>query len=201
MIWFEYILDAGRLLKENGYKNVLVTNGMIEVEPLKELLPLIDAMNIDLKTVNHVKYKRILNGDLDTVQATIETAYKHCHIEVTHLIVTGFNDSEAEMRHLTDYLAQIDKNIVLHLSRYFPHHKYRQEPTPLATMERAYEIAKEKLAFVYLGNLISDKGQDTLCPSCGIKVVERDFYQARVVGISNGKCNRCGADLNIIGSD
>ena len=198
MIWLEYILDAGKLLKENGYKNVLVTNGMIEEEPLKEMLPLIDAMNIDLKTMDRVKYERILYGNLGAIQRTIELAHQQCHLEITHLIVTGFNDTGSEIEQLTDYLSSIDPRTVLHLSRYFPHYKYKKEPTPLETMDRAFQVAREKLAFVYLGNLISDRGRDTFCPSCGTKVIERTFYNSKVTGIEDGKCQRCGEALNII---
>jgi len=198
MIWFEYIMDAGKLLKEHGFKNVLVTNGMVEIEPLRELLKIVDAMNIDLKTMNGVKYRKVLGGDLDAVKRTIELAISHCHCEITHLIVTGFNDSVAEITHLVDYLASLSPKLVLHLSRYFPHYQYRREPTPTATIERAYQIARRKLSFVYLGNIITEHGNDTICPSCGNKVITRSFYHTKVVGVSQGKCSRCGEDLNIV---
>ena len=199
LIWFEYLVDAATLLKENGFKNVLVTNGMIEEGPLENLLPIIDAMNIDLKTMSPVKYKRILGGDLDVVKRTIEASYRECHCEITHLLVTGFNDTEEETGELVDYLKSIDPKIVLHLSRYFPHYKYKKDPTPQKTLERAYEIAKSRLKFVYLGNITSDKGQTTVCPSCGKTVITRSFYQTKITGIANGKCQKCGEDLNIKG--
>lgn len=198
-IWFEYLIDAGTMLKKAGFKNILVTNGLIEEEPLQQLLPLVDAMNIDLKTLNPTKYRRILGGDLDAVKRTIEIAQKGCHCEITYLIVTGFNDSEEEMKDLVDYLASIDPKTVLHLSRYFPHYKYKKEATPVETIDRAYAIAKEKLDFVYLGNIADKKGQDTICPSCGQTIIKRDSYQVKVLGLSDGKCQRCGEDIKIIG--
>lgn len=198
MIWFEYLIDAGTLLKENGYKNVLVTNGMIEEAPLRKMLPIVDAMNIDLKTMNKVKYTRILGGDLEVVKRTIETANEQCHCEITHLVVTGFNDGEDEMEMLVDYLASVDPKIILHLSRYFPHYKYKKEQTPIETIERSYEIARRKLKFVYLGNILAKKGQDTACPGCGQTVITRSFYHTKVTGLSDGKCQKCGEDLNII---
>jgi pyruvate formate lyase activating enzyme len=152
-MWYEFIRDTAPLARQAGLKNVLVTNGFINPEPLSELLPFIDAMNIDVKGFSEKYYKNTCAGKLEPVLRTVEKANSHCHVEVTTLLVTGLNDSEEEISALADWLAGVNKDIPLHLSRYFPNYKMELPPTPLATMERAREIAQQKLKYVYLGNV------------------------------------------------
>ncbi len=199
LIWFEYLLDAGRLMKAAGIKNVLVTNGMINLEPLNELLPLIDAMNIDLKSIRPEFYRNFIKGDLKTVLATIEIARKSCHVELTNLLIPGKNDSEEELRELVDFVASLGKGTVLHFSRYFPHHRAQEPATPFETLKMAAEIAKEKLDYVYLGNIhIGAEYRDTFCPQCRAVLVERSGYIGRLVAVKDGKCRRCGRKVDII---
>jgi pyruvate formate lyase activating enzyme len=124
LIGYEYVRDCARLLKQNGLKTVLVTNGYINEEPMEKLLPLIDAMNIDLKAFTESYYES-LKGHLEPVKRTIALCAPRCHVEVTTLIVPGQNDSEEEMRALSGWLAGIDKTIPLHISRFFP--RYHME--------------------------------------------------------------------------
>jgi pyruvate formate lyase activating enzyme len=152
-MWYEFIRDTAPLARQAGLKNVLVTNGFINPEPLSELLPFIDAMNIDVKGFNEKYYNHTCAGNLEPVLRTVEKANSNCHVEVTTLLVTGLNDSEEEISALADWLAGVNKDIPLHLSRYFPNYKMELPPTPLATMERAREIAQQKLKYVYLGNV------------------------------------------------
>jgi pyruvate formate lyase activating enzyme len=199
LIWFEYLLDAGRLMHEAGIKNVLVTNGMINPEPLKELLPLVDAMNIDLKSIRPDFYRGYIKGDLPSVLATIKAARGHCHIELTTLLIPGRNDAEQEIEELTDFVAGLGKNTVLHFSRFFPRHQADEPMTPMATLERAAVIAKRKLSYVYLGNVWAGaRYRDTFCPECGAVLVERSGYQGRVVGVREGKCQRCGKPADLV---
>jgi pyruvate formate lyase activating enzyme len=151
LIDFEYVLDCAKAIHEKGLKNVLVTNGLINAEPLAELLPFIDAMNIDLKSFTHEFYKK-LQGDLDTVKNTIVTASKSCHVEITTLIIPNENDSVEEITAIAKWLASIDRNIPWHISRYFPNHEYS---TPAADVSKIYalvEVAREWLMNVYAGN-------------------------------------------------
>jgi pyruvate formate lyase activating enzyme len=150
-IGFEYVLDCAEAVHEKGLKNVLVTNGLINAEPLAELLPFIDAMNIDLKGFTDEFYKK-LYGDLDTVKNTIIAASRSCHVEVTTLIIPNENDSAEEITAIAKWLGSIDKNIPWHISRYFPNHEYN---TPAADVSRIYALAKvarEWLVNVYTGN-------------------------------------------------
>ena len=197
LMWFEYLVDAGKLIHQEGGKNVLVTNGLINEKPLLELLPLIDAMNIDLKTINPDVYKKVLYGDLIAVKRTIEIAHKRSHIEITNLLVTGLNDQKNDIDALIDYVAAIDKNIPLHFSRYFPNYKYSKSPTSAKTIEYAYEKAKEKLHYVYIGNFGSDYGSNTNCIKCGNLLIERMYYKALIKGLKENKCTKCGEEIDI----
>ena len=153
LISYEFVFDCSLEVRKNGQKNVLVTNGYICEEPLKELLPHIDAMNIDLKGYSEAFYNK-LEGDLETVKRTIATACEKCHVEVTTLIIPGENDSDTEMEQLSSWLASIDPNIPLHISRFFPQYKWtRHSPTPRDTIFSLVGIAAKKLRYVFTGNI------------------------------------------------
>lgn len=153
LIGYEYVFDCAVLAHDHGLKNVLVTNGYVCEKPLRALLPLIDAMNIDLKGFTEAFYKK-LSGDLETVKQTIAVAAQSCHIEVTTLIIPNENDSEDEMASLSKWLSGISRDIPLHLSRFFPRYKYADKsPTPVETLYRLRDIANKDLEYVYLGNI------------------------------------------------
>ena len=152
-VWYEFVFDTARLARGAGLKNVLVTNGYISHEPLAELLPYIDAMNIDVKAFNEDFYHKICAGSLAEVKGTVEQAARHCHVEITTLLVPGLNDDPEEIEALSAWLASISPAIPLHLSRYFPRYKLDIPPTPLATMEKARDAARHHLQYVYLGNV------------------------------------------------
>ncbi len=198
LMWFEYLLDAGEAVREAGGLNVLVTNGLINDNPLKELIPLIDAMNIDLKTMNPEVYTKTLKGDLDAVKRTIEQGHKNCHVEITNLIVTGLNDKKADIDELIDYVASVDPRIPLHFSRYFPNHVYTKPPTSVQSIEYAYERAREKLSYVYIGNLPADDGSNTICRKCGNMLIERMYFRAIVKGLDGNRCSKCGEVIPIV---
>jgi len=149
---YEFVRDCAALVHERGMVNVLVTNGTIEEAPLRALLPLIDAANIDLKGFTPAWYKR-LGGDLETVKRSIALAAEWCHVEVTTLLVPGENDSVEEIQDLARWLAGIGRDIPLHLSRFFPRYKMPDRPpTPVETVYSLAETAREHLTYVYTGN-------------------------------------------------
>lgn len=152
LVGYEYVLDCAALARQRGMVNVLVTNGTIEEEPWRALLPLIDAVNIDLKGFTPAWYRR-LGGDLETVKASIVLAARICHVEVTTLLIPGENDGAEEIRALARWLAGVDPDIPLHLSRFFPcYHMRNKPPTPVERIYRLAEEAREELNFVYTGN-------------------------------------------------
>ena len=152
LVGYEYVRDCAALIHEKGLVNVLVTNGMVEETPWRALLPSIDAANIDLKGFTAAWYKK-LGGDLDTVKCSITLAAEQCHTEVTTLLVPGENDSVDEIRELAHWLAGVDPDIPLHLSRFFP--RYQMTDRPPESVERVYRLADEARAYlnyVYTGN-------------------------------------------------
>ena len=152
LVGYEYVRDCAVLAREKGLKNVLVTNGYVCAEPLKEILPYIDALNIDLKGFTEEFYHKV-SGDLETVKRSIKLASENNHIEVTTLIIPGENDSEDEIRRMSQWLASIRPDIPLHLSRFFPCYKMTdRNPTEVASVYALAEIARESLDYVYVGN-------------------------------------------------
>ena len=155
LVSYEFVRDTARLVKEKGMKNVLVTNGTAELPVLEEILPYIDAMNVDIKSMSEKTYRDVLKGDLATAKAFIERAVKDCHVELTMLIVTDMNDSEEEMRELAGWISGLEggREIPLHISRFFPRYKMTDRPaTDIDKIYRLADIARERLRFVYKGN-------------------------------------------------
>lgn len=196
-IWYEYVLETAAVLHERGQKVVLVTNGYIEKEPLQQLLPLIDAMNIDVKAFNPEFYKKHCRGRLEAVMTNVELAMTACHVEVTTLIIPGENDDPAELAELSRWLAGLDPNTPLHLSRYHPAFTFRRSATPATTMQQAGHTAREYLNFVYLGNLGGETNA-TACLNCGEVLIERNLYQTRMVNLSDHRCRVCGSRIDYI---
>lgn len=149
---YEFVRDTARLVKDYGMKNVVVTNGSVELEILEEILPYIDAMNIDLKGFTESYYRK-LGGDLDTVKAFIQKAAEACHVELTTLIVPGENDSINEMEREAEWIASLSPDIPLHISRFFPRSKMTdKQATDVGLVYRLKETAEQYLKYVYTGN-------------------------------------------------
>ena len=161
LIGYEYVRDAARLVHERGMKNVLVTNGTASLDVLEELLPYIDAMNIDLKGFTDHYYSDVLGGDRQMVMDFIERAVKSCHVELTTLIVPGENDNEEEIREMTGWIAglknaegeKVGAEIPLHVSRFFPRFRMTdRDATEVKKVYRLADTARERLKYVYTGN-------------------------------------------------
>jgi pyruvate formate lyase activating enzyme len=153
LIGYEFVYDCSVEVRKIGLKNIFVTIGYICEEPFRRLLPYIDAMNIDLKGFSEIFYSK-LGGDLESVKRTIEIASMYCHVEITTLIIPGENDSKTEMEQLSSWLSSLNPDIPLHISRFFPQHKWNHiSPTPTDTLYSLVEIANQKLRYVYAGNI------------------------------------------------
>lgn len=152
LICYEFVRDCAMLAKKNKLKNVVVTNGCFSEEILEEILPFIDAFNIDLKGFSDKFYKGI-SGDFELVKNFIKLAYKHAHIEITTLIIPDENDSEEEIINLSNFIASMDKEIPLHISRFFPCYEMKEKrPTDIKKVYDLAKIARRKLKYVYEGN-------------------------------------------------
>lgn len=161
LVCYEYVRDAARLVHENGMVNVLVSNGMASMDVLNEIIPYIDAMNIDLKSFSDSFYKDFIKGDRQMVMDFIEEAVKHCHVEITTLIIPGENDLEDEIRQLSQWVSslkdadgiKIGQDIPLHISRFFPRFKLTdRDATDVELVYHLTDVARENLKFVYTGN-------------------------------------------------
>jgi pyruvate formate lyase activating enzyme len=193
LVWFEYLMDAARLLRGSGLAVVLVSNGYINEEPARELFRLVDAANFDLKSIRPEFYRKICKGKLTDVQRTIRIAFEMgVHVELTNLLIPGLNDSDDEIRELVDWVAALSPKIPLHFSRYFPHYKIDVPPTQVERLAYAYEIAKIKLKYVYVGNIMGLGDTDTICQKCGNVLVNREGYEIETSGLSGRNCIKCG---------
>jgi len=153
LIAYEYVIDTAKLLKEEGLKTVLVTNGMADISTVKELFEYVDAMNIDLKGFTDNYYSDLLKGDRQMVMDFIKEAVKHCHVELTTLIIPGENDSEDEIDKLSLWISELDPEIPLHISRFFPRfHMTDRDATSVEKIYRLKEVANRHLKYVYTGN-------------------------------------------------
>lgn len=192
-IFYEYLMDTSKIAKESDVKNVWVTNGFINPKPLREALPYIDAMNIDLKAFSDEFYQNICGGRLKPVLETIKTAFKETHVEITNLLIPTLNDSDEDIEKLVDFISELSVEIPLHFSAYRPMYKMEIKSTPNPTLYRAKEIAEKKLKYVYLGNVLANN--DTFCPNCKNVVIKRTF------GVKNcliaDKCSICNTKIPI----
>lgn len=153
LVSYEYVLNTARLAKQKGLITVLVSNGYINKEPLLNLIKYIDAANIDLKGFSK-KFYQMCGGDLKTVKENLALIYNKTHLEVTNLIIPGENDSSEEMEELSSFLASLDKDIPLHITRFFPAYKMlNKDPTPKETILKHAKIANKHLNYVYPGNM------------------------------------------------
>ncbi len=193
-IFYEYARDIGTLAKKHGINNVFVTNGYFTEEVLKDMRGWLDAMNIDLKGDARF-YREVTGGtDVEVVRRNIRLAKRYgFHVEVTVLVVPGWNDREDWFRsEVVEFIAGIDRDIPLHISRFFPHYRMRDvSTTPVETLVRFYKIAREELPYVYVGNVGDPKYETTYCPNCGAPVIIRHGYYTED-RTERGRCPYCG---------
>ena len=195
IIWFEFMRDIAEIIKEKGLSTVMISNGFVNSEPLNEIIKFIDAFNIDLKAFNNNFYRKLTGAEIEPVKNSLkQIASSGKHLEITTLIIPGQNDDEREMASLSEWIAgELGKDVPLHLSRYFPMYKRDEPSTSEETLKRLFDIAAGNLDYVYLGNIQSNTGQNTLCPRCGSIVTIRSGYKTRLVNLDKeGKCTGCG---------
>jgi pyruvate formate lyase activating enzyme len=200
IVSFEFILDTSRAAAKEGIYSILVTNGVIDEEPMDLLSQSVRGMNIDLKGWNDEFYVKDIGTEKRVVLRSIETARKAgTHIELTTLIIPGKNDSPEEMREEAKWISGLSKDIPLHINRYFPNYKSTIPPTSPDSLIQLADVAKEYLRYVYVGNIDLPGLSDTTCPYCGNLLVERRGMRSSVVGIDEkGRCNNCQKEIPIV---
>ncbi|MCK4654394.1 MAG: AmmeMemoRadiSam system radical SAM enzyme [Candidatus Cloacimonetes bacterium] len=197
-IFYEYMYDIAKLAKENGLKTVWVTCGYINEEPLRKLAKVIDAANIDLKGFSEEFYSTYTTGYLQPVLNTLKIAKEEgMFFEITNLVIPDANDDPVEIRAMCKWIKEnLGDEYPLHFSRFFPNYKLtNRPPTPIKTLEMAYDIAKEEgIKYVYIGN-VAGSAEDTLCPNCGKMIIDRSGYMIGDIHIKDGKCEYCGEEI------
>lgn len=200
-IWYEYTYDCSKAAHEEGIYNVYVTNGYITEEPLREISPYLDAMNIDVKG-NDVFYRKVCKAKLEPVLDTCRLARSlGIHIELTYLIIPGYNDDSQSIESFCDFVAgDLGGETPVHFTRFFPYYKMADaQPTSYQALLRAYTIAKaKKLDFVYIGNVLDREHNSTFCPSCNSLLIERNTFNVRLVGLEGNRCRNCGRRIPIV---
>lgn len=198
-IFYEYMYDIAVLARKNGIKTVMVSNGFINPQPLSDLCPYLDAANVDLKCFDNAAYRQLTGGSLHPVMETLKTLKKnHVWLEITNLLIPGFNDDEKMIREMCKWL--IDNGFSdtpLHFSRFFPTYKLNDTPpTPEKRLFKAKEIAEETgIRYVYIGNVSHTNGENTFCPACKNLLVERKGFSVTKNRIAGGKCSFCGEEI------
>ncbi|MEI6634867.1 MAG: AmmeMemoRadiSam system radical SAM enzyme [Chlamydiota bacterium] len=195
VVFYEYVYETAKLGKSRGLRSVMITNGFIQEKPMRELLPHLAAVKVDLKAFTEKFYRDICDGALAPVLATLKllkrTGAWH---EVVVLLVPTLNDSDAEITGLCRWMKnELGPGVPVHFTRYHPTYKIRNlPPTPVATLDRAREIGmKEGLQFVYLGNVPGHPGENTWCPKCKKALITRVSYHIDTSGMKDGACRYC----------
>jgi len=203
-IWHEFSFDSAKLAKKAGLYTVYVSNGDISEDPLRELAPFLDAVNVDVKAFNDGFYKEICKAHLEPVLKTCELALElGIHLEVTYLVVPGYNDSIDEVKQFCKWVVEkLGIDTPVHFSRFHPDYMMTDVPmTPIETLLRIYDVAKEAgILYPYLGNVPHGDYENTICPNCGSICIKRVGYSVSLDGIKNGKCVRCGTSIPIVDS-
>ena len=197
--FYEFMFDCAKLAHSRGLLNVVVSNGFVNSEPLKKILPFIDAFNIDLKAFNNEFYKKLVKGKLQPVLESLKIiAHSGKHLEITNLVIPDKNDNITEFEEMVKWISdEAGPDRPLHLSRYYPAFKMDTPPTPSHSLEKFYNIASRHLNYVYLGNVADPERSSTYCPRCSALLIKRDHYTP-ILNIKGKSCPECGYPVNII---
>ncbi len=199
VVFFEYMYDCAAAGNAKKIRSVMISNGYIQEPALKELCDVLAAVKVDLKGFTEKFYKEYTKGELAPVLATLKfLAKRGMWLEIVDLLIPSLNDGAAELTEMCKWIAgELGAAVPVHFTRYHPMYKLKNlPPTPLQSLERAYDIAKKSgLAYVYLGNVSGHKAESTYCPACGKTVIQRYGYRVDAAGLAGGKCAGCGAAI------
>ena len=198
-IFYEYMYDTSVLARKAGLRNSCHTCGFVNEEPLLELCKVIDAANVDLKYFSEKIYAENSLGRLQPALDAIKIFHsKKVWLEITNLIIPTINDSEKMIRDMCKWIVdELGPNVPVHFTRFYPAYKLLHlPPTDVDILERAAAVAKEEgINFVYIGNLVGHKLENTFCPKCSRIIIGRRGYVITEVNIKNGKCAFCGSKI------
>lgn len=198
-IFFEYAYDTAKLAKEKKLYNIFVTNGYTEDKPLTDIKPYLDAANVDLKGFREDFYKKVCGATLRGVLDTLKLYKKlDIWIEVTTLVIPGYNDSNEELRDIARFIKnELSEDTPWHVTAFYPTYKLLDAPpTSATTLRRARDIGKsEGLLYVYTGNIPGEEGEDTFCPGCGKKIINREGFRIKKIDLNVDKCRFCNTKI------
>jgi len=198
VVFYEYMLDCAKAGRRAGIPSVMISNGYIQEAPMRKLCRSLGAVKIDLKAFTDKFYREICGGTLAPVLHTLEVIKDEgLWLEIVVLLIPGLNDTPAEIRAMTRWIAnKLGTRVPLHFSRFFPTYRLRNiPPTPRATLERAWRTAREAgLEYVYVGNLMSPS-RHTRCPGCGTELIHREGFSAQITGLKGNRCRNCGREI------
>ena len=180
-LWFEYTLDSAKLAHKEDIKTVYVTNGYLSEESFELIKDHLDAANIDLKGMSQHFYEELCDARLQPVLDTIRRMHDaKIHIEITNLMIPGYNDSKEDVKALVKFMAdEVGVEVPLHFTRFYPQYQLTSlPPTQVEILEKAHKIAKDAgMKYVYMGNIPTADGENTRCPECNQLLIKRDgFY-------------------------
>jgi pyruvate formate lyase activating enzyme len=198
-IYFEYAYETARQAHPAGIKNVLVTNGYMTEEALQTIRPYLDAANVDLKSYREKFYKEVCGAKLKPVLENLKWMRQMgIWVEITTLVIPTLNDSDQEFEEIAKFIFSLGPEVPWHISAFYPTYKMLDRPrTPVSSLHRARKIGmKAGLRYVYCGNIPGEEGEDTFCPRCGRKVIERVGFRVTQNDVVNGECRRCRGKID-----
>ena len=199
IVFYEYVYDTAKLARLSGLKNIFISAGYINEQPLRALCKYLDAANIDLKSFDNDTYEMLNAGTLEPVLNTLKVLKEEgVWLEITNLVVPSWTDDLTGIKKMTDWLFDNGfQNTPLHFSRFHPDYKLTNlPPTPYETLIKAREIALESgLNYVYIGNVPGSDGQHSICPNCKKTVIERSGFQIKNTHLDNGNCTNCNTPI------
>lgn len=198
-VYYEYMLEIAQLARSEGLRNILVSAGYINPKPLRNLLPYIDAANIDLKCFNDKQYQELCGARLTPVLNTLLTINQSpVWLEICNLIVPGYSDDMTEIKDMLSWLVENNfQEVPIHFNRFVPAYKlHHLNATPIPQLIEIAELAKsEGLKYVYVGNIGISQYSHTYCSSCQSKMINRSDYSLNLIGEDYGKCELCGEEM------
>lgn len=197
-IFYEFAYDCAVLARERGMKNIFVSNGYMTEDVIRHLAPVLDGINIDIKAFTEKFYRQVCKAKLRPVLDNVRLLHElGVWVEVTTLVIPGWNDSREELQGVAHFIKEIDPAMPWHVSAFYPTYKMLDRPpTPTASIKMAREIGlAEGLRFVYVGNVPGEDGENTSCPVCHAELIERYGYRTRMVNFVHGRCGACQEEI------
>jgi pyruvate formate lyase activating enzyme len=195
-VFYEHMYDVVKIAKEVGLGTLFHTNGGIQEKPLSALLEYMDAVTVDLKAFTKEFYREVSSSQLEPVLRTLEQIHQsNAHLEIVNLIVPTLNDNMDDIRRMCRWIGdKLSDEVPLHFTRFFPAYKLTSlPPTPIETLESAAHIADEEgLRYVYIGNYPGHERNNTFCPACGTRIIQRVHFSVFSLEVVEGKCSFCG---------